>query len=235
LTGIDDFIYRHDLLDRSIIIHLQNIPESNRRTEKEINTEYNELRPSILGAICEAISGALADLPETMLEATPRMADFAKLIAAAESVLGWKPGSFLTAYDQSLANSVESALESDIVASTLREFALDWNSEASEDGLHWSGTATALLEILKNKVPEDARRTKSWPKTAKTLSSRLRRSGPFLRQVGIEMEFARKGGQRIINIWINASEASIRPKKIESDAIDELDAEIRDWRQIDKR
>jgi len=75
--------------------------------------------------------------------------------------------------------------------------------ELLEDAGDFEGTATELLEVLEAYVPEKTRQTRSWPKTPRTLSNRIRRAATFLRQTGVEVEFARKADasrQRIIRI-----------------------------------
>ncbi len=92
VNGIDEIVTRHDLLDRSLIIHLPAIPEEERREADEFWAAFEEARPQILGAILDAVAVAQARLPETKLERLPRMADFAKWISAAEPALPWPIG-----------------------------------------------------------------------------------------------------------------------------------------------
>jgi len=195
VNGIDEIVTRHDLLDRSLIIHLPAIPEEERREADEFWTEFEEARPKILGAILDAVAVGLARLPETKLERLPRMADFAKWISAAEPALPWPIGGFMEAYDDSRADAVAQALQADVVAVAVMELL--------EDAGDFEGTATELLEVLEAYVPEKTRQTWSWPKTPRTLSNRIRRAATFLRQTGVEVEFARKADasrQRIIRI-----------------------------------
>ncbi|MHB1326172.1 MAG: hypothetical protein ACYC0L_08230 [Thermoleophilia bacterium] len=200
LTGIDNFVYRHDLLDRSIIVHLPTVSDSKRRPEDEINREFDESLPYIFGALCDAVAGAVANLPHTHLDTSPRMADFAKLVVAAEPALGWPSGTFLDSYEQSRSSTIESALEGDLVAVALRRFLDERFVQLDKEVILWSGSATELLEILKEHAVEDARRTKSWPKTPTSLSSKLRRVAPLLRQVKIDVQFGRSRGARLIDI-----------------------------------
>jgi hypothetical protein len=63
----------------------------------------------------------------------------------------------------------------------------------------WTGTAADLLVSLSGAV---AAKSKSWPDSPRALSGRLRRAATFLRKIGIEITFERKGraGLRIIHI-----------------------------------
>ena len=48
------------------------------------------LTAQILGALFDAVSGALRELPSTKLSSLPRMADFALWVTASEKALGWQ-------------------------------------------------------------------------------------------------------------------------------------------------
>jgi hypothetical protein len=195
VNGIDEIVTRHDLLDRSLIITLPEIPENKRKAKEVFWEAFEEARPKILGAFLDAVAVGLARLPETKLDKLPRMADFARWVSAAEPALPWPIGGFMEAYDDSRADAVAQALQADVVAVAVMELL--------EDAGDFEGTATELLEVLEAYVPEKTRQTRSWPKTPRTLSNRIRRAATFLRQTGVEVEFARKADasrQRIIRI-----------------------------------
>jgi hypothetical protein len=70
----------------------------------------------------------------------------------------------------------------------------------------WSGTASDFLqmstEVLSRVMPGDSIASAGWPKNARALAGRLRRSQTFLRTLGIEISFSRDGraGTRLIRI-----------------------------------
>ena len=49
LNGIDEVVYRHDLLDRSLIVTLPVIPDNQRKDENLLGG-VQKARPNILGA-----------------------------------------------------------------------------------------------------------------------------------------------------------------------------------------
>lgn len=59
----------------------------------------------------------------------------------------------------------------------------------------WEGTATELLLALNRKVGEEIRKAKAWPKDARTVSNKIRRLAPLLRQTGWDVEFRTFGHQ----------------------------------------
>jgi hypothetical protein len=65
LTSIEEVATRSDLLDRCLIVWLAAIPEERRRREEEIVTAFEKVQPQIFGALLDALSGALRELPDT--------------------------------------------------------------------------------------------------------------------------------------------------------------------------
>jgi hypothetical protein len=59
----------------------------------------------------------------------------------------------------------------------------------------WTGTASELLTLLTDRVPE-LQRGRDWPSSPRALSCRLRRIAPDLRRLGVAMEFDLKSPAR---------------------------------------
>lgn len=179
LNGIDEVVGRQDLIDRSLLLSLPAIRDDRRRREDDLWSTFEALHPRLLGALLDAASCALRRRSEVRLERSPRMADFAHWVVAAEEALPWPEGTFLAAYEGNRRESVEVSLEADPVATAVRDLVTK-----SED---FEGTSQELLDLLQEKEPETTRRSPSWPKSARGLSSRLKRAAPTLRQAGIEV------------------------------------------------
>jgi hypothetical protein len=193
-NGIDELASRHDLLDRAIVLNLAPIPEEDRVDEATFWKEFEEARPRILGALLDAVSAGLRNLSHVELDRLPRMADFAKWVTACEEALPWPAGGFLEAYAGNRAEAVEAALETDPLAAAVKSLL--------EEQPAWEGTASELLSALEPHAPEQARRGRSWPASARSLGNRLRRSATFLRQAGVDLTFFReaKSGRRLIKL-----------------------------------
>ncbi len=187
LNGIEDFVSRPDLADRSLLLTLEEMPDDRRRAEREFWTAFEGERPRILGALLDAVAHGLKMLPHTKLAQLPRMADFALWISACEGAL-WSPGTFMAAYDANRDAAVETVLEADAVATTVRSLMSKRTS--------WEGTATDLLSALNGETTEAVQREKKWPKDGRAVSGRLRRATPGLRQIGITVERDREGKKR---------------------------------------
>lgn len=195
LNGIEDIASRSDLLDRAIVVYLPNIPEDHRRPEAEFWAAFEAARPRILGALLDAVSAALRNLPQVKLERLPRMADFALWVVAAEPALGWEPGTFLAAYARNRDGANELGLEASPVAVALRELLA-----TAPVGTPFPGTATEWLGFLSRKVSPEFRHQRGWPKNARALSNALRRLAPNLRAAGIDVRFptGRRHGRQIV-------------------------------------
>ena len=196
LNGIGDIAERSDLLDRAVRLMLPTIPESARRTERELWAAFNSAAPGILGSLLDAVSAVTRNLPTVRIPNPPRMADFAHAAHAAELALGLRPGQFLTAYRGNRAAAHDLAIESTSVGPVIVGLMADCTE--------WSGTAAELLVELGNDrhTSEQQRRQADWPKSARQLGADLRRLAPNLRAVGIEVHMpdrrTGRGRRRII-------------------------------------
>lgn len=194
INGIDEVATRHDLLDRCVIVNLPSIPEENRREEAAFWQEFEHVKPWLFGALINSVAAALRNIDKVKLDRLPRMADFAKWVTAAEPSLPWQTGEFMAAYTGNREEAIDLALEADVVATAVRALV--------EKHGPWEGTATELLAALEGHISEQVKKSKAWPKTARTLGNRLRRSATFLRQTGVQLESGREPGtgRRLIRI-----------------------------------
>jgi hypothetical protein len=192
LNGIEEIVTRPDLLDRALILHLPEIDAEHRRREQEFWCAFDVARPRILGALLDAVCAALRGQGDGELSSLPRMADAAAWISAAEPVLGWPRGSFLHAYTANRGVANVLALEASPLTEPL---------QLVVGGAGWSGTLSQLLERINHRVSDETRRLPTWPKTPKALGNALRRLGPNLRGLHIEVEFLpRQSGARPIRL-----------------------------------
>jgi hypothetical protein len=194
LNGIDDLAVRQDLIDRSIVLNLPPIPENERSSESELWVAFESARPRILGALCTAVSSALANQDNVRLHAAPRMADFAKWVAAASPAFGWPERAFLDAYVKNRRAATELGMDASPIAGLIRTMV--------DQKQQWTGTATKLLDELCKFAGESEQRSRAWPKTPQTLSRQLRRLNPAFRMIGVEIESHREPntGRRLITL-----------------------------------
>ena len=202
LNGIDDVITRPDLADRSLLVTLELITDTQRRADSELLTDFETKRARILGVLLDALAVGLKQLPSTDLPGKPRMADFAVWATACETAF-WPAGTFMAAYDDNLREVVDTVIDADLVGSAVRQMAEKLSEKQSSE--EWAGTATELLRVLGALQPESATRAKNWPGSPDALSNQLRRSMTFLRKAGVNVSFSREGKERVRTIHIAAA------------------------------
>jgi hypothetical protein len=190
LNGIEELATRGDLLDRSVILYLEEIPQAERKREVVFWQAFEAARPQLLGVLLSAVSQALATVNTIELDELPRMADFAVWGAAAAPALGWEAKAFLEAY----TGNRDAANELSLEASPIKPFI----SHKADIG--FNGTAQQLLDDLNVVANEHIRRQNTWPKNGRSLSNALRRIAPNLRAIGIDVEFDRSASNRAIRI-----------------------------------
>ena len=201
-NGITDVANRSDLLDRSLLITLSAIPESQRRSERELWARFEKARPRILGAMLDAVAVGLAREATVNLNRLPRMADFAVWVTACEVGVGWAEGTFMAAYTENRSSANDTAMEASVVGLAVQQFMADRR--------FWQGTSTDLLTAVEGVVDEKTQRRKDWPKTPRKISGDLRRVAPNLRRAGLDVSFDRGSGKsrrRLISlVWTDGSD-----------------------------
>jgi hypothetical protein len=199
LVGIDDFVARADLRDRSVFLNLPAIHRTRRRTERSFWPAFRADYPRILGGVLDAIVGGLRELPSVDLKELPRMADFAEWGEATARGLGWGPGSFVSTYDDNRKVATEALLEDEPVATVVLALA--------KQGINWSGKPLELYNTIV-KIAGHGLGSR-WPKTISTFGNELRRLAPQLRLHGLSINFERRGGDRVVTL--KADGAPSRP------------------------
>lgn len=193
LNGVNCVANKPDLLDRSLIIKLSRIPEHKRKTEKEINKAFEELKPYILGQCFDIVTKAIALEPGKRLKQYPRMADFAHwgyMINEASQVGG---DVFLGAYNNNILTQNEKAVEVNPVAVAVTNL-------IKSDVV---GEITGTPEYIYKKLISHARQydldythDKYWPKNSSWLIRRLEEIIPNLDKLGIRVSNYTDKGKR---------------------------------------
>jgi hypothetical protein len=170
VNGIDVGAMRGDLAERMLAIDLDRIPDDKRRDEAEMWGDWPNAHPLILGAVLDLAAGVMRVMPSVRLESKPRMADFARILAAVDKVLGTEG---LTRYCSRAVNLAADGLSADPFVIRMLE--------AIREG--FTGTAASLLALVE---PADDRwrAPKGWPGDSRKVTAHLRRLAPALRKTG---------------------------------------------------
>jgi len=191
LNGINVVATMPDLLERGILLELEPISTTERKSEAQLWREFDEAKPYILGVIFTVLAKALAIYPTVELEKRGRMADSTEWGYAIAEAAGLGGENFLRAYlnNQNRANT--EAVDANPVAAAVVEL-MKKNDE-------WVGTAMALLREL-NQIAEQVNiDTKSlyWPKQPNHLSRRLKEVTANLNALGYTIESKPTGDRQI--------------------------------------
>jgi len=201
INGIEELTTRSDLLDRSVIIHLPAIPPEKRKSESEVWSEFESVRPLILGSLLDAISHALRNIESVRLDQKPRMADFSLWATAAEESFGLETSAFMSAFMGNRESANELALEASPIASAVIDFA--------QQQRYWKGKTSELLDEINLQVNEEVKKQRSWPKRSNALSGALNRIAPNLRAIGIDVSIGRTKSGRYLTLEYNGKTPSL--------------------------
>jgi hypothetical protein len=195
LNGIEEFVTRHDLADRSISIVLPAIEDQDRQPEAELRRQFRAQAPHILGALLDGLAEGLKQFRATSLAKLPRMADFAHWATACETAF-WPAGTFMAAYARNQENLDEILLGADAVASAIVDFMQEQD--------RWSGTASELLAALAQVADETVKSSDSWPKNPRALSGRLTRAAKTLRRfrIGVERSVVGHAKVKVVTLTV---------------------------------
>ena len=174
LNGIDVGSVRDDLADRLVTVDLHRIDETERARDDDLTQRWQDALPDILGGLLDLTTRVLEVLPGIHLDRAPRMADFAHVLAAVDRIQG---SDGLARYRDQAGALASDAVASDPVLSAMAE---------AVPG-PWEGSSADLLERLEETLPE-GRPPKEWPKSARVLTSLLKRRAPSLRRLGWTVE-----------------------------------------------
>jgi hypothetical protein len=181
LNGINVPTDRGDVLDRSLVVELERIPDKNRRTEEDLWEAFGRAHARLLGAAFDTLSRAIALKPSLQLSRRPRLADWGEYAAALYEVMGWGAETFLSDWDEIVRVQNRSTLDGSPVAQAVIKL-----MESRES---FEGSSTELhkkLESVAEEIGVSVTRDKAWPKSARWLWRRMQEVVPLLAAVGID-------------------------------------------------
>jgi len=181
LNGINVPTDRGDVLDRSLVVELERIPDGERKTEEELWERFEAEHPKLLGALFDTLSKAVALKPSVKMSRRPRLADWGEYAAAVYEVMGWGAETFLKDWDEVVRVQNQATLDGSPVAQAIIKL-MEEHEECSET----SSKMHALLKEIAEAQGVDVARDKAWPKSARWLWRRIKEVLPLLVAAGIE-------------------------------------------------
>ncbi|MFI9552629.1 ATP-binding protein [Nonomuraea endophytica] len=196
MTTIDAGALAGDLAERLLTIELKLIPDSQRREEAELDAAYADAHASILASLFDLLAAVLKALPDVVLTERPRMADFARILAAVDEVKAWKT---LDSYKASARNAVADVLDGEPFAQAVVALVDD-----APDG-----TVTLTAQEILDAVKTPDKLPRKWPKDSTRAAGQLKRLAPALRTIGIEVDDSQRqsDGNRSRLYKLTASES----------------------------
>lgn len=174
LGGIDVGAIRGDLADRLLPLTLHTIGDADRLEEEELWPAWAEMHPGILGAVLDEVASVMAVLHSVRLESKPRMADFARVLAAVDQVRGT---SGLRRYMEKQSEVATESLTDDSFVTTISTTLKDV----------FIGTSAELLALV-TPADEKWRAPKGWPGSSRQVTQTLRRQAPSMRKAGWQVD-----------------------------------------------
>lgn len=190
-SGITTISHRADLLDRCICLSSNRIPDSERKTEEYIMSEFKKDLPYLLYKGMKILSKALGILETLELPELPRMGDYAKIGYAIAEVMNYGGDHFLQVYKKNQEELLETSTEEDFVLTTIISFV--------DEQKYFHGTMTDLYGALIRHSQKMGIDIKYHMKSVNSLSRRL--SPSALQQFNIYVDRGKSNGKRYINLW----------------------------------
>jgi hypothetical protein len=169
-NGIDVIVTQGDLADRLLRVHIHRLDDDARRGDEELAASWAEARPRILGGLLDLAAQVHHLLPIIEVEKLPRMADYARVLAAVDEVLGTEG---LAHYREQCKRLAADTLDEAFIAELVNR----------QYGCTDATSATILNDIGKavNGGDADWRAPRGWPRNAREVTAQLTRHAPALR------------------------------------------------------
>lgn len=171
LNGIDWGSTPGDLADRIVPLELDRIDDAARLREREAAETWTAEQPRILHALLDLAAQVLGQLSTVELPHAPRMADFARVVATVDQLMGT---SGMDRYQEHRQRLASSALDGNPFITALVEL-----------GRPFYGTSA---ELLTHVDAPDGRMPRGWPTDAAAVTNLVKRNAPQLRRLGWAVE-----------------------------------------------
>ena len=171
VNGVDLIVDRGDLAERVLGVGLPRV--TTRRSEDELAAAWDTARPGVLGALLDLAAEVHHRLAAIEVTNLPRMADFAKVLAAVDEILGTTG---LTRYRQRAQRAAADTLDAPLIA------------ELVAARTPFSDATSAQLLAALTPQTQDWRKPRGWPRNARAVTGLLTRHAPALRAMGWEID-----------------------------------------------
>jgi hypothetical protein len=176
LSCLTNVVEQADLLTRSFVLELPELPARDRRDKSEVFADFGRLRPKLLGVLLDLLSAGVSVPPRPELAATSRVGAAVKLVERCFEGGGLPPGAFAKAVTTARNAVIAQPLDSwPVTPYLLARF-------AKEERI---GAAAMLFQLTELAKEDGLHRHADWPKTPSVLARQLRQNTPALKTQGL--------------------------------------------------
>jgi hypothetical protein len=174
----DNLIERGDLASRTIKLQIPRLTA--RRTDAELDEEFESIWPSVFGALLDGLVGGLRDGPGIRVDKPARLMDFERFAEAGCRAMGFDKWEFVKAYAANRECSMVASAEASAVGRAILAFMKNYLPKHPEG---FAGKMETLYDKLENY--RGGANWRDWPKDATRLSTELSRLEKPLAAYGI--------------------------------------------------
>lgn len=194
INGIDFLTDQTDLLERCLMIEMSAIPDKERKTEKELQSEFQSVLPQLLGGFYDIIQKILAQ-EEVIVSKLNRMADYELLAVQAAVAMGYTAEWFQEALCKNIQNIHRAFSMGDITVKAISMF--------MENRTEYTGSMSELqmacYDVLTGKVLKAEQ--SSFPKSDAAFSRRINGLKKQLEQIGVTFSTRVTNKYTEISLW----------------------------------
>ena len=197
LNGINSFIERSDLVDRSVFLYLKKI--SQVISPNELDEQFKELLPSIRRYLFDLLSNVLKKSPYIKnKENLPRMIDFYRLLYSMDKVHHFEDLRISTCYLENRNIALLKMIEEDIVTSEVVAYIQGYESLK----IHTDALFDNVIQ------PLSTQKARFFPKSARARGNTLTRMIPLIESSGYQAKPFRDKKRGYIFTKINVENVS---------------------------
>jgi len=195
INGISFGKIAGDLADRVLRLDLP-VPDDYIE-EEQLEADWREAYPGILGGLYTHIAAVLKALPGVKVERPPRMADFARVLAAVDRIMGTDGLKLYRALRSRLDLEI---IENDLVAQCLLRV-MAGKDKLEGSAIQWLTMLSSEVQVLlsTDRVPTDM---KVWPQTGQGMSSWLKRLAPSMVAAKFKVSYWERTRHDERSLWV---------------------------------
>lgn len=193
LNGINVALTESDVLDRGLMIELEEIKDEDRRKEEDLLAEFERIRAKVFGYVLDTVVKAMRIKSTLHLPVLTRMADFTEWGEAISRAMGYEKMSFIHAFNENRNEQNIIAIEENVVGSILVRLCEFWKDEGKENSFFKGSPAQLYTTIVDFAADNEINIShRQFPKTPPILVKKLNTIKPNLKQAyGITVKIER--------------------------------------------